>query len=331
MSLAFIFGTNLLNYDPQGVAEFHETEPVVQQLYGHVSDWTGLDLDTLLRRATDNDNESESDIDGDIETESRHGSIALAAAMIGIHDVLSERGIHPAALGGLSLGAMVSSCLAGVLPRRQLFELLLEIEHVGPRDPNGRPEGVAVAFVPVEQDPARYYGRDQEGVFLGGDFGTHPSGTFRILLLTGYRDALVRLAAESAEGSVLLQEANTVAVHSPLRRSVYESVARHMAGVELTDPVLPLCSSLGPETLTTGAEVRTMFARNAIDTIRIDDMSAELHRHKVRMGLVLGPSLPRGWITFPFPVVHIERPSDLAEMTSAIFEFGIALPPRTVR
>jgi [acyl-carrier-protein] S-malonyltransferase len=323
MSLAFIFGTNLLNYDPQGVAEFYEKEAVVQRLYGQVSQWTGLDLDTLLRRG------SGPSADIDIETESRHGSIALAAAMIGIHDALAVRGIYPAAVGGLSLGAMVSSCLAGVLPRRGLFELLMQIEHVGPRHPDDRPEGVAVAFAPIEQDPATFYD-GHEGVFLGGDFGTHPSETFRILLLTGYRDSLERLVATSPPGSVLMQEANSVAVHSPLRQSVFESVTEHMAGVELVDPVLPLCSSLAPETLRTADQVRSMFARNAVDTIRIDDMSGALHRHNVRMGLVLGPSLPKGWIKFPFPVVHLERPADLAEMTSAIFEFGVSLSPQPV-
>ncbi len=326
MSLAFIFGTNLLTYDPRGVMEFHAANPAMQKVYDKVSGWTGLDLDLLLRRREDDHD--------DVEARSRHGSVALAAAMVGIHDVLAAQGIHPAAVGGLSLGSMVSSTLAGALPRQQLFDLLMRMDHVGPRDPGGPAEGVAVAFLPVDQDEALLAEPKRDGVWLAGDFGTHPTGTFRILLLSGYREALERLAAETAEsgglGQVQVLEANTVAVHTPLRQAVADSIAALAAGAGLGAPQLPLCSSLEPRTLTNAAEVADMFGRNAVETIRIDDMSAEMRRHKTRVGLVLGPSLPRGWIGFPFPVVHVESPADLPEVMAAIFDNGVVLPPRRV-
>lgn len=326
MSLAFIFGTNLLNYDPRGVMEFHDAHPAMQKVYEKVGAWTGLDLDLLLRRREDDHD--------DMETRSRHGSVALAAAMVGIHDVLAAQGIHPAAVGGLSLGSMVSSSLAGALPLRQLFDLLMRMDHVGPRDPDGPAEGVAVAFLPVDQDEALLIEPKRDGVWLAGDFGTHPTGTFRILLLSGYREALERLAAETAAsgglGQVQVQEANSVAVHTPLRQAVADSIAAIAGGAGLGAPVLPLCSSLEPRTLTNAIEVADMFARNAVETIRIDDMSAEMRRHKTRVGLVLGPSLPRGWIGFPFPVVHVESPADLPEVMAAIFDNGVVLPPRRV-
>ncbi|MET7424049.1 hypothetical protein [Dactylosporangium sp. NPDC005555] len=326
MSLAFIFGTNLLNYDPRGIMEFHAANPAMQKVYDNVSAWTGLDLDLLLRRRDDDQD--------DMEARSRHGSVALAAAMVGIHDVLATQGIHPAAVGGLSLGSMVSSSLAGALPRKDLFDLLMRMDHVGPRDPGGPAEGVAVAFLPVDQDEALLIEPKRDGVWLAGDFGTHPTGTFRILLLSGYREALEALAAEYTAsgglGQVQMQEANSVAVHTPLRQAVADSIAAIAPGAGLGTPVLPLCSSLEPRTLTSAAEVADMFSRNAVETIRIDDMSAEMHRHKTRVGLVLGPSLPRGWIGFPFPVVHVESPADLPEVMAAIFDNGVVLPPRRV-
>ncbi|GAA1539873.1 hypothetical protein GCM10009827_069010 [Dactylosporangium maewongense] len=326
MSLAFIFGTNLLNYDPRGVMEFHDAYPAMQKVYDKVSAWTGLDLDRLLRRREDDEE--------DLEARSRHGSVALAAAMVGIHDVLAAQGIHPAAVGGLSLGSMVSSSLAGALPRERLFDLLMRMDHVGPRDPSGPAEGVAVAFLPIGEDEALLVEPKRDGVWLAGDFGTHPTGTFRILLLSGYREALERLAEETAAsgglGQVQVQEANSVAVHTPLRQAVADSIAAIAAGAGLGDPVLPLCSALEQRTLTSAAEIADMFSRNAVETIRIDDMSAEMHRHKTRVGLVLGPSLPRGWIGFPFPVVHVESPADLPEVMAAIFDNGVVLPPKRV-
>ncbi|MFI5908331.1 hypothetical protein [Dactylosporangium sp. NPDC051541] len=324
MSIAFIFGTNLLNYDPRGVAEFHTANPCMQRLYASVSEWTGVDEDLLLRRREDTG--------ADPETRSRHGSVALAAAMIGIHDVLGQQfGIHPAAVGGLSLGSMVSSCLAGALPRRAVFELLMRMDHIGPRDPGAPAEGIAVAFLPVDDDIELLVEPKRDGVWLAGDFGTHPTGQFRILLLGGYRESLERLAAETTVGSVQLQEPNTVAVHTPLREPVRASIAPLIAEVAIKDPVLPLCSALEQRTLTTAAEVADMFSRNAVETIRIDAMSAEMRRHRTRLGLVLGPSLPRGWIDFPFPVVHIESPADLPAVTAGIFETGVVMPPRRVR
>ncbi|KIF76839.1 hypothetical protein QR77_29250 [Streptomyces sp. 150FB] len=322
MSLAFIFGTNLLNYDPRGAAAFHEAQPAMRRVYEQISGWTGLDTDTLLRRGP------EADLDD--ETRSRQGAIALSAAMIGIHDVLAREGVHPSVVGGLSLGAQVAGSLAGALSRRQLFELLLTMEHVGPREPDARPEGVAVGLIGTDDDPARYCEPAREGIHLGVDLGDHTSGTFRTLLLSGYRDALEKLSAEFVGGSVQVQEANTIAVHSPLRRAAADSAVKLVAAAEINDPLLPLCSSLEQRTLTTADEVREMFGRNAVETIRVHTMTAEMQRHGVRLGVVLGPSLPRGLVQFPFPVVHVESPADMTELTSAIFEFGVVLPPRRV-
>ena len=54
--------------------------------------------------------------------------------------------------------------------------------------------------------------------------------------------------------------------------------------------------------------------------------SGEMAAHGVRLGLVLGPSLIKDVLKFPFPMVHVDSPEGIAEAVAALFEFGVELP-----
>jgi [acyl-carrier-protein] S-malonyltransferase len=51
----------------------------------------------------------------------------------------------------------------------------------------------------------------------------------------------------------------------------------------------------------------------------------EMAGHGVRLGIVLGPTLPAGALRFPFPVVQITRPQHITEAMAAIYEYGVDL------
>jgi [acyl-carrier-protein] S-malonyltransferase len=318
MSLGFIFGTSLLDYDHSGAQEFYDQYPVVREVYRQVDEWTGYGVDALL---------GAKEFVGAKEDRDRVGPMGLATAMFGIYDVLAEKGIHPAALGGLSMGAMVSSCLAGALSRRQLVETL--VATYSSEDVVGtRPQGIVTAFPLLETDLDWYYGEQREGVYLGGDFGVQIRGNVRILLLSGYRDALEQLVAEADSGRVQLADGNTVAVHCPLRYESNLMSIAHMRGLDFHDPVVTLCSGVEQKTLTTAAEVEDMFHRNAVEPLNLVALSDQLKQERTRLGLVLGPSLPRDMSRFPFPVVYIDAPEHIEDVVSAIFEMGIKLPQK---
>ncbi|GAA2643539.1 hypothetical protein GCM10010399_91900 [Dactylosporangium fulvum] len=311
MSVAFILGQKNLNYEPAGLIALYEQCTAVRDMYTKAAEWTGFEARLLVRLVEDE------------SLRARTTSIGLAAAMLGIADVLGERGVRPAIVGGISLGAMVAAALAGAVPRRQVMELLA---HTGPDDgperPD-RPEGCAAVVLPLGQTYEDFYGT-RPGVWFSGDFGMHTSGAFRMLLLSGYRDALDDLAAGyPAEYFVFSEE--EVAVHSPLRHRARDVVARLAATMDFTDPRVPMCSSLEPRVLHSAALVRGEFSRNVVEPVRTDHLSGQMRRMGTRLGVVLGPTLPRDGFEFPFPVVYVDAPEHLDHVVAAIHEHDALL------
>ncbi|MFC9236268.1 ACP S-malonyltransferase [Streptomyces decoyicus] len=313
--LAFLCGTDLDTYDPSGPAAFYDSSPVLRHRYRKVADWTGVEAGRLLGRDRARAGTRERAL---------IGRLALATAMLGIHDVLAVHHIRPGVLGGLGIGTMVASCLAGALPRDALIRTLAD---GGGSDEPDRAGAIALAFLPAAHDPGWYRGALHAGIRYSGTLGEDTSGTYRVVLLTGYGDALGRLAAEAPKGAVRISESNRVTVHSPLGREAHGRMRRLVTGLPFAAPVLPLCSTLETKTLRTADDVSELFLRNVVQPADLGSLTAEMHAHGTRLGLVLGPSLPRNLLRFPFPVVHVESPADIAQAISAILEFGVEMSP----
>ncbi|MFK0266405.1 ACP S-malonyltransferase [Streptomyces angustmyceticus] len=313
--LAFLCGTDLDTFDPSGPAAFYDSSPVLRHRYRQVADWTGVTPGRLLGRDRARAGARERAL---------LGRLAPATAMLGIHDVLAVHRIRPGVLGGLGVGAMVASCLAGALPRDALIRTLAD---GGSPDEPDRAGAVALAFLPAGHDPEWYRGALHAGVRYCGSLGEDTSGTYRVVLLTGYADALGRLATEAPKGAVRIGESPGVTVHGPLGRAAHRRMRRLVTGLPFTAPVLPLCSALEAKTLRTADDVGELFLRNVVQPADLGSLTAEMHAHGTRLGLVLGPSLPRNLLRFPFPVVQVESPADIARAISAILEFGVEMSP----
>ncbi|MFI9080731.1 ACP S-malonyltransferase [Streptomyces sioyaensis] len=313
--LAFLCGTDLDACDTSGLAAFYDGSPVLRHRYQKIADWTGVDAERLLGRGRDRAGARERAL---------IGRLALATAMLGIHDVLAVHKIRPGVLGGLGIGTMVASALAGALPREALIRTLAdEAATEGP----DRAGAIALAFLPAGADPEWYRDAVHGGVRFGGALGRDTSGTYRVVLLTGDGEALARLAAEAPEGAVRISQGNRVTVHSPLGGEAHARMRRVVPGLPFTAPAVPLCSALEAKTLRTADEVGELFLRNVVQPAELGALTAEMQAHGTRLGLVLGPSLPRNLLRFPFPVVHVESPADIAQAISAILEFGVELSP----
>ncbi|MET7641404.1 ACP S-malonyltransferase [Streptomyces sp. NPDC005438] len=315
MALASIFGTNLFQYEPDGVIEFYEEYEEVRESFRLAAEWTDIPLEPLLRQ------------DGVYEDQGeriRVTSVGLAAAQLGIQDVLRNKGLVPDVVGGLSLGGLVASSVAGAIDRPGLMALLTRGEH-RPQREDPRAEGIAAAYLPLDQDPEEYHGVRREGVHLGADFGCDAGGRIRLVLLAGYRDALEKLAAEEPEGMINVTEGAHLAVHSPLRKDARDASRSYIEPAPFQDPALPLCSSLERKTLTRADEVRQMFIDNVASPISVVHVTEEMTRHQAQLGLVIGPSPVMNALQYPFPVVFVDSPKALPQVVSAVFEHGIRL------
>ena len=311
MSVAFILGQRQTAYDPANLIRLHKAEFRLQDAYTEAAETTGIDVEHLLNNVAEGE-----------RAKRVVASVGLAAAMIGIHDVLRDRGIAPAAIGGLSLGTMVGSALAEALTRPDLYRLLALAENADEPDLTGRAQGCAGAVLPIGEKYESFYG-GQEGIWLAGDFGMHESGAFRMLLLAGYRDALEEAASRVPKEYFQFNE-EVIAPHCPLRQHVADAVAEYLKEVPVADPTVRLCSCIERGTLSTASEVADMLVRNMVTGVDLDAVSGEMIAAGAKIGLVLGPTLPPVF-EFPFPVVYLDAPEDFEKIEPAALAAGIKL------
>ena len=320
MSLGYLFGGGV-GTEPHGL-ELYRAYPVVRHWYAEVSAWTGLTVGQIL----------EEDLPAAQEQRQSVGTVREAALAVAVHDVLAQYDLRPAAIGGLSLGAMAASCLAGAVDRRELFEMLAHARNVPEPSPDEPGQGIAIAFATegtstgAAADPAPHYpGEGTPGVHLAGDFGPTADGSQRLLMLAGRAEALAQVAAGAPPGSVVPLPGRTIAVHSPLRRPFREFMAPRIDAMTFSAPGLPLLSCLEPKVLTSADEVRDLFQRNSTDPISLVDVYTGMKQQGVELGLVMGPSIPEGILAFPFPVVHIDQPEHIQQALGTAYDLGIDL------
>ncbi|MFD4575392.1 ACP S-malonyltransferase [Streptomyces sp. NPDC058417] len=315
MPLGYLFGGGV-GTEPHGT-ELYEASPLVRELYEEISGWTGLTAEQILR----------GELPEGRERRQSAGTIRETALAVAVHDLLAEAGLRPDVVGGLSLGAMTASCLAGALDRRSLFTLLARTADAPEPPPDAPEEGMALAFVEAAEAQAPPPWHGVPDLHLAGDFGPLADGSRRILMLAGHRAAVERLAAEAAPGAVVPLPGRTIAVHSPLRRPFRDFITPHLATMPFTAPRIPLLSCLERGELKTADEVRDMFERNSTDPISLVDIYEGMRSHDVRLGLVMGPAIPEGMLDIPFPVVHVEKPEHIRLAVSTAYDLGIRLSP----
>ncbi|MFI1169809.1 ACP S-malonyltransferase [Streptomyces sp. NPDC020801] len=313
MALAFIIDGGL-NDPPDSGVDLYQAHESVRRLYAQVEQWTGLPAERMLRWELSRPEEYR-----------QVGALRQAAVVLGICDVLAERGVRPDIVGGLSLGGMIGASLAGSLERRDLFGLLARMRDapaaVGPR------QGVGTLIAPVGVELSTYLGGPPEGVYVSADLGVAGAWGSRMLLVSGYRDALERLARQLPEDALRIHEDLDVAYHSPLSDHLAQFLEPAIAGIPFRDPAIALCSYMEPKTLTTASDVRDMFRRNQVEKVSLPHVFAGLEQHDTELALLIGSAQLDLFLgSLPFPVVHVERLEQLPEAYAAIHEFGVELP-----
>jgi [acyl-carrier-protein] S-malonyltransferase len=59
------------------------------------------------------------------------------------------------------------------------------------------------------------------------------------------------------------------------------------------------------------------------ESVSLPLVFAQMRDAGTSLGIVLGPSIPAGVLSYPFPVVHIATPADVTAALSTAYEFGI--------
>jgi hypothetical protein len=299
--LAVIFGPNSGRHDMADMREFADHDPRVADTYENFARWSGIPRDALLHLRPRPDGVSPT----------RLNALALTAGMLGILGALRARGVHPGVFGGISLAE------------------LLTADDARPADP-AREEGVGFVFVPEGADAEPY--RRASGVRVAVDYGTVRRGRGRLMMLSGRRADLSRLAEHSAQ-TVDVSEApySSAAHHTPLRAHAAAAAASRLRRFDVADPGAPICSGLGRgRTVTTADGVRELLVAVETEPLWVPGMIEQMAARRPARALAIGPFLRRAQLTIPFPVTYVETPDDLDRVTAREPDAGEAGPEAEV-
>jgi len=287
-----------------GSVAFFDAYASVRHFYADVSAWTGLTVEQILT--------------GQLPDEhgARNAMLAVRsiAGQLAVQDVLATAGIRPSLVVALSLGISSATVTIGSLGREDLFRMLWHRRTMPGAGPE--PEGVAFCHLDPESDPADYQAPVRAGVHIGVDFGPSPAGAGRNVMLSGYRAALERLAAEDPVHVTMIGRGST-ALHSPLRQASSDFLRAYVAKLPFRDPRIPLAACLDDRVLTTAGEVRDAVWRNQVRTADISLGLRQAVRHGVGLIILPGPSMAEGLIRFPAPVLPVTRPADVQRAVAA--------------
>jgi [acyl-carrier-protein] S-malonyltransferase len=304
MTLAYFVDRSPMSRE--GAIKFYDAFPSVRRLYGDIAAWTG---------------ESEEEILPD-DLPDEHGArkysvlaIRSIAVQIAVHDVLAAEGMSAQLAVGVSLGISAASAMIGTLSRQELFGMLWHRRYEPEPAPDTPVQGIAFCHLTAESGLDRFLGKEREGVHVAVDFGTPPSGAGRNFVLSGYRSALERLAAE--DPSVKLGKATT-AKHSPLRKPVSDFIRQYTSKLAFRDPAMPLASCLDDRLLTTGDEVRDAICRSDSQTVSVPAGITQAINAGTRMFLLLAPSAVEGIIDFRVPALTVREPADIETAVTAV-------------
>ncbi len=307
MTLAYIMDGGLFDVPGAG-ADLYDRFPTFRSLYDQIASWVEVPTDRLLRWELPHLHEYRA-----------IGAIRQAAIALGICDLMAERGIRPDATTGISLGGMVSACVAGSVERRDLFVLLAQLRHAP--GPTGPAQGAAALAVPADVDVHDVLEGPHEGVYIAVESGVSSSRGHQVFVLTGYLAALTALA-EKLPGKIMQVLPDiSVAFHSPLSGYLQDFLEPHIAEVFFQDPAIPMASCMEPRMLATADDVRDMFLRNQTTTVSLPHMLGGLVSTGTQLAVLVGPGDVRRFpATLPFPIIHVETVDQLLESLGTIYE-----------
>jgi [acyl-carrier-protein] S-malonyltransferase len=297
-------------------SSLYDKYPQVQDTCAQVAEWTGLDFPGVL--------------DDDFSTRPDKRSTAQlrqVALSLGIADLFFSMGIRPRALGGVSVGGMIASALAGAISRQDLCEIFKYQEKLTRTPPDGRDLAFAALILPSGEDEALYLGPHRPDIYLGStSFGTMRDGN-RALIISGYSDELQAMRTEieqSAERKAMIQIfEGWGALHCPLNQYIKDAMDPLISSITFHDPHTPLFSARIPGQLRTAEQVRQDFQENYTSFVSVSYLYNELDAFGMRLGITPGVGTSPELNRYPFPVLQIEDPTDVDAAVSTIYELDI--------
>ncbi len=274
--VVFLFSGQGSQYVGMG-RELYEREAIFKQQVDLCSEHLRAPLDGDLREILYPPPESE-----DLATAKLQQTSWTQPALFVIEYALArlwmERGVRPAAMIGHSIGEYVAACLAGVFSLPQALELVAARGELMQRLPAGNM--LAVALEPAELEKS-----------LNPDLSLAAVNGAQRSVASGPPAAIDALEADLEGRGVLFRRLKTSrAFHSAMVEPILEPFAKHLEGVELQAPEIPVISNLtGVELTAEEATDPQYWCRHLRQTVRFADGARRLAETDHRIFLEVGP------------------------------------------
>jgi len=212
-----------------------------------------------------------------------HAQPALVAASIAYYDAYTER-LGPAAAGvprprfmaGHSMGQYSAAVAAGAISVGAAVRLVRERGRLMQSSGSGR-DGAMAAVLGLDEAAIPELVRRASA---SGVFGVANRNSPGQIVVSGERpaiDAAVEIGRELGAKRVLVLPVS-VAAHSPLMAEAAAGMREVLAGVEISDPVVPLLANADARPITTAEGIRTELVEHlttGVDWVRaVEAMSA---------------------------------------------------------
>ncbi len=214
--------------------------PEVADTFACASDILGRDVAALVREA-----------DAEELADTRNAQIAISALSIGIGRALAARGIVPDALCGFSLGQVSALALSGMLAVPDAFALIAERARLMGEAADANPGAMSALLKTTPEEAAALCERVSEGDVL---VPANLNGGGQVVI-AGTPAAVARAEeAWAATKGRFSRLATSGAFHSPLMAQAAEPFAAYLAGVEFSEPAVPVIGNvhaapLSPDTV----------------------------------------------------------------------------------
>jgi acyl transferase domain-containing protein/NAD(P)H-dependent flavin oxidoreductase YrpB (nitropropane dioxygenase family) len=262
-------------------------------------------------------------------TDTRVAQPTLGLADLAAAKVLARFGVRPDMVAGHSYGELVGLCVAGALDERTLLELSeARAEAMLAAVPNDDPGGmVAVSATREHMDEIL----DGVGVVVAND--NHPEQ----LVVAGPTAAIDEaLARMKGAGITAKRLPVACAFHSPVVAAASETLAGHLAEIEVTEPAIPVFSNYTADVYPADArKVRDLLAAQVANGVRFSDEVRAMYDAGARVFVEVGPGraltgcVERILADRPHVAIATDRPGDsgVRAMLHALAQLAVAGVP----
>ncbi|MDR1074230.1 MAG: ACP S-malonyltransferase [Treponema sp.] len=255
---AFLFPGQGAQYRGMGL-DFYEKSEKARELFSLCSEVAGLDMKTVLE-TTDDETLKRTDVSQPAIT-----LVNLAAAAF-----LGERGVHPAAAAGFSLGEYAALAAAGVVTAEECFRLVMErgkaMQQAADDLGHGaNAPGMAAVIGLSPEKIAELLAEWQ----IAGLFAANINSK-KQTVVSGAASALAQaeplFKAAGARRCIRLAVAGPF--HSPLMAGAVEQFKPFLERAAFHDPRVALYSNVTGALITSGAEAKSLALRQMVSPVQ---------------------------------------------------------------